>query len=56
MIWEEEGHHIFINQVEEVKSSPSPLIGHLTKPLYGSFVSLIQGSQSPRSATQGDSI
>ena len=44
MIWEEEGNHIFINQVEEVHGSPSPQARNLSNPWSGSPTSLLQGT------------
>ena len=42
--------------MEEVKKLPSPQARHLMEPLSGSSASLLQGTQPPRSTTQGDRI
>ena len=55
MIWEEEGHHIFINLENKYKYTFSSS-WHLTKPWYGSAVSLLQRTQPPSSATQGEDL
>ena len=50
MIWEEEGHHIFINLENKYKYTFSSS-WHLTKPWSGSVASLLQRTQPPSSAT-----
>ena len=42
--------------MEEVQRLPSPQARHLMKPWSGSPASLLQGTQPPRCATQGDNI
>ena len=53
MIWEEERHHIFINLENKYKYTFSSVL-HLTKPWSGSAASLLQRTQPPSSATQGE--
>ena len=55
MIWEEEGHHIFINLENKYKYTFSS-VWHLTKPWSGSAASLLQRTQPPSSATQGEDL
>ena len=55
MIWEEVGHHIFINIENKYKYTFSSS-WHLTKPWSGSAVSLLQRTQPPSSATQGKDL
>ena len=55
MIWEEEGHHIFINLENKYKYTFSSS-WHLTKPWSRSAVSLLQRTQPPSSATQGEDL
>ena len=55
MIWEEEGHHIFINLENKYKYTFSSS-WHLRKPWSGSAISLLQRTQPPSSATQGKDL
>ena len=50
MIWEEEGHHIFINLENKYKYTFSSS-WHLTKPWFGFAASLIQRTHPPNSTT-----
>ena len=55
MIWEEEGHHIFINLENKYKYTFYSS-RHLTKPWSRSAASLFQRTQPPISATQGEDL